>query len=282
MRQYLDLLQHVLDNGVATEDRTGVGTLSVFGTQTRYDLRDGFPAVTTKRLAFKTMATELMWFVSGSTNAKDLQHHSCKIWDEWANEHGALGPVYGAQWREWETPDTDNFNHYVATYVDQLADLITQIKDNPQSRRHILSAWNVADLPNMALPPCHLLSQFYVRNSMLSCQLYQRSGDLFLGVPFNIASYALLTHIIAHLTGLEAGEFVHTIGDAHIYTNHVKQVKEQLAREPRPLPRLVLKEKALAASCIDDFALTRDTKIGDYFTLEGYDPHPTIKAEVAV
>lgn len=271
MRQYLDLLQHVLDNGVETDDRTGVGTLSVFGTQTRYDLRDGFPAVTTKRLAFKTMATELMWFISGNTNVKMLQRHGCRIWDEWGDVFGDLGPVYGEQWRDWNGSGTD-----------QLADVIEQIKTSPHGRRHIVSAWNVEDIEYMALPPCHMMFQFYVRNDELSCHLYQRSGDLFLGVPFNIASYALLTHIVAHLTGLQAGEFVHTIGDAHIYKNHIEQVKLQLSRDVRPLPRLVFGEKAKASTCIDDFALREDTRVKDFFTLDGYDPHPTIKAEVAV
>jgi thymidylate synthase len=263
MRQYLELLRHVLDNGIQKGDRTGTGTLSVFGHQARYDLRDGFPAVTTKKLHLRSVVGELIWFLSGSTNVKWLQENGISIWDEWADENGELGPVYGYQWRSWPTPD--------GRQVDQIAAVIESIKRNPDSRRHIVNAWNVADVDGMALPPCHTMFQFYVADGRLSCQLYQRSADIFLGVPFNIASYALLTHMVAEQTGLEVGDFVHTLGDAHLYLNHVEQAKLQLTREPRPLPTLNLAKR----DSIDDY------EIGDV-ELIGYDPHPGIKAPIAV
>jgi thymidylate synthase len=263
MQQYLELLRHVLDHGVEKTDRTGTGTLSVFGHQSRYDLRAGFPAVTTKKLQLRSVVGELIWFLSGSTNVKWLHENNIGIWDEWADANGELGPVYGYQWRSWPTPDGRN--------VDQIAAVIESIRTKPDSRRHIVNAWNVADVDDMALPPCHTMFQFYVAEGRLSCQLYQRSADIFLGVPFNIASYALLTHMIAQQTGLEVGDFVHTLGDAHIYLNHLEQVKLQLTREPRPLPTL---------------ALTRRDSIDDYqisdVVLENYDPHPWIKAPIAV
>jgi thymidylate synthase len=263
MQQYLDLLRHVLDNGVEKGDRTGTGTLSVFGYQSRYDLRAGFPAVTTKKLHLRSVFGELIWFLSGSTNIKWLHENNISIWDEWADENGELGPVYGYQWRSWPTPD--------GRHVDQIAKLIDSIRTNPDSRRHIVSAWNVADVDDMALPPCHTMFQFYVANGRLSCQLYQRSADIFLGVPFNIASYALLVHMVAQQTGLEVGDFVHTLGDAHLYLNHLDQARLQLTREPRPLPTLNLNRR----DSIDSY------EIAD-ITLDGYDPHPGIKAPIAV
>src|SRR5688500_14097047 len=232
MQQYLDLLERVLDEGAPKDDRTGTGTLSVFGHQMRFDLAAGFPLVTTKKLHTRSIIHELLWMLSGSTSAKDLQQHGVTIWDEWADEDGSLGPVYGHQWRSWGAPDRQG--------IDQIARVVEGLRTDPDSRRHVVSAWNVADLPKMRLQPCHVLFQFYVGNGRLSCQLYQRSGDLFLGVPFNIASYALLTHLVAQVTGLQPGELVHTLGDAHIYLNHREQVLEQLARPPRPLPRLRL------------------------------------------
>jgi thymidylate synthase len=263
MRQYLDLLDHVLTHGVEKGDRTGTGTLSVFGHQARYDLTAGFPAVTTKKLHLKSVVGELIWFLSGSTNVKWLQENGISIWDEWADADGDLGPVYGYQWRSWPTPD--------GRHVDQIAAVIESIKTNPDSRRHIVSAWNVADVAGMALPPCHAMFQFYVADGRLSCQLYQRSADIFLGVPFNIASYALLTHLVAQQTGLEVGDFVHTLGDAHLYLNHVEQAKLQLTREPRPLPTLELTPR----DSIDSYEIA-DVR------LVGYDPHPGIKAPIAV
>ncbi|WP_147066352.1 thymidylate synthase [Knoellia locipacati] len=263
MRQYLDLLDRILDEGVDKSDRTGTGTRSVFGHQMRFDLSEGFPVVTTKKLHLKSIIGELLWFLRGDTNVRWLQERGISIWDEWADELGDLGPVYGHQWRSWPTPD--------GRHVDQIAKVIASIRTNPDSRRHIVSAWNVADVDDMALPPCHALFQFYVSNGRLSCQLYQRSADVFLGVPFNIASYALLTMMVAQLTDLEPGEFVHTLGDAHLYSNHLEQARLQLTREPRPLPTMRITPKA----AIDDYDL------GD-FELVGYDPHPAIKAPIAV
>lgn len=264
MRQYLDLLQRVLNEGVQKEDRTGTGTLSVFGHQMRFNMEEGFPLLTTKQLHLKSIIYELLWFLRGETNVRYLRAHGVSIWDEWANENGDLGPIYGHQWRSW--PDYEDGS------IDQISNAIETIKNNPDSRRIIVSAWNVADLKDMALPPCHALFQFYVANGKLSLQLYQRSADIFLGVPFNIASYALLLMMMAQVTGLEAGEFIHTLGDAHIYNNHLEQVKLQLTREPRPLPQMLLNPdvKNIFNFGYEDFQLT------------GYDPHPHIKGEVAI
>ncbi len=264
MRTYLDLLQHILDHGVEKSDRTGTGTLSVFGYQMRFDLSAGFPMMTTKRLHWKSIAYELLWFLQGDTNVRYLQEHGVTIWDEWADERGELGPVYGKQWRSWEARD--------GQVIDQIDWVLSEIKRNPDSRRLVVSAWNVADIPKMALAPCHALFQFYVANGRLSCQLYQRSADVFLGVPFNIASYALLTRMIAHVSGLEPGDFVHTLGDAHLYLNHREQAQLQLARAPRQLPTLTLNPEVrdLNAFRFEDLQLTQ------------YDPHPGIKAPIAV
>jgi thymidylate synthase len=264
MRNYLDLLQHVMDTGTDKADRTGTGTRSIFGYQMRFDLQDGFPLVTTKKVHLKSIIHELLWFLSGDSNIRYLKENKVRIWDEWADENGDLGPVYGVQWRSWPTPD--------GRQVDQISNLIHQIKHKPDSRRHIVSAWNVAEIENMALPPCHTMFQFYVADGRLSCQLYQRSADLFLGVPFNIASYALLTLMVAQVCDLEPGDFVHTFGDAHIYSNHFDQVKLQLSREPRPLPSMRLNPSVRS---IFDF------KYED-FELLNYDPHPGIKAPIAV
>ena len=264
MKQYLDLVRHVLELGVDKEDRTGTGTRSVFGYQLRCNLADGFPLLTTKKVHLKSIIYELLWFLRGDTNVRWLQEHGVRIWNEWADENGDLGPVYGSQWRAW--PDGNGGT------IDQIAQVIDQIKNTPDSRRIMVSAWNVAEVPTMKLPPCHSLFQFYVADGKLSLQLYQRSADLFLGVPFNIASYSLLLMMVAHVTGLEPGEFIHTFGDAHIYRNHFDQVKEQLSREPRQLPRMVLNPEVKS---IDDY------KYED-FTLEGYDPWPAIKGVVSV
>lgn len=264
MKQYHDLLQHILDNGVKKEDRTGTGTISVFGHQMRFNLQDGFPVVTTKKVHLRSIIIELLWFLQGNTNIKFLKDNNVSIWDEWADENGNLGPVYGHQWRSWPSNDGGT--------IDQITNLVKQIKSNPDSRRLIVSAWNVADVDNMALPPCHTLFQFYVANGKLSCQLYQRSADTFLGVPFNIASYALLTMMLAQVCDLEPGEFVHTFGDAHIYSNHMEQVNLQLSRDIRPLPTMKLNPEVK-----DIFGFTYED-----FELLNYDPHPPIKAPVAV
>jgi thymidylate synthase len=264
MRQYLDLMERILREGVSKADRTGTGTRSVFGHQMRFDLAEGFPLLTTKKLHLRSIVHELLWFLRGETNVKSLKEAGVSIWDEWADENGELGPVYGHQWRSWPTPSGDS--------IDQIAQVLDEIRANPDSRRLIVSAWNVADLPRMALPPCHLLFQFYVAEGRLSCQLYQRSCDVFLGVPFNIASYALLTLLFARATGLEPGDFVHTLGDAHLYLNHLEQARLQLSREPRPLPRIRIDPSV--ASLFDFRA--------EHLTLEGYDPHPHIPAPVAV
>jgi thymidylate synthase len=263
-RQYLDLLAEVLQSGARKTDRTGTGTLSVFGRQLRFNLADSFPLLTTKKLHTKSILTELLWFLRGDTNVKWLQERGVSIWDEWADENGDLGPVYGYQWRHWRTPD--------GREIDQIAQLIQSLKKKPDSRRHIVSAWNPADVDKMALPPCHALFQFYVASGKLSCQMYQRSADLFLGVPFNIASYAALTLMVAQVTDLKPGEFVLTLGDAHIYLNHLEQVREQLTRSPRPFPKLKLNP---AVKELLDFRY-------EDFTLDAYDPHPAIKAPIAV
>lgn len=264
MKQYLDLMRHVMETGTQKHDRTGTGTLSVFGYQMRFNLQDGFPLVTTKKLHLKSIIHELIWFLSGDTNIKYLKDNGVRIWDEWADAEGNLGPVYGYQWRSWPTPD--------GGHIDQIVQVVNQIKNNPDSRRMIVSAWNVADVNQMALPPCHTLFQFYVLDGKLSCQLYQRSADIFLGVPFNIASYALLTMMIAQVCDLEYGDFIHTFGDAHIYNNHLEQANLQLSREPRPLPTM-----RINSDVKDIFGF----KFED-FTLENYDPHPHIKGIVAV
>ena len=264
MKQYLDLLQHVLDNGTDKSDRTGTGTRSVFGYQMRFNLADGFPVLTTKKLHLKSIIHELLWFLAGDTNIRYLKENGVRIWDEWADENGDLGRVYGAQWRSWRGANGET--------VDQIANVVRQIRQTPDSRRLIVSAWNPAEVDDMALPPCHALFQFYVANGKLSCQLYQRSADIFLGVPFNIASYALLTMMMAQVCGLQAGEFVHTLGDAHLYQNHLEQARLQLTREPRALPKMHINPdvRDIFAFKFDDFALS------------DYDPHPHIKAEVSV
>ncbi len=264
MRQYLDLLTQILERGVLKGDRTGTGTRSLFGHQMRFDLQAGFPCVTTKKLHLRSIIHELLWFLRGDTNIAYLKDHGVRIWDEWADENGNLGPVYGHQWRSWPTPDGGS--------IDQIARLVSQIKDSPDSRRLIVSAWNVADVEKMALPPCHCLFQFYVAEGRLSCQLYQRSADVFLGVPFNIASYSLLTLMLAQVCELSPGEFIHTFGDVHLYSNHVEQAKLQLQREPRALPTMRINPEIR-----DIFSFTYDD-----FELVNYDPHPTIKAKVAV
>jgi thymidylate synthase len=264
MRQYLDLMQHVLDHGHQKSDRTGTGTVSIFGHQMRYNLADGFPLVTTKKCHLKSIIHELLWFLQGDTNIQYLKENGVRIWDEWADENGNLGPVYGYQWRSWPTPD--------GRHIDQISQVIDQIKRTPDSRRLIVSAWNVADVDKMKLPPCHAFFQFYVADGKLSCQLYQRSADIFLGVPFNIASYALLTLMVAQVCGLKPGDFVHTLGDAHLYLNHIEQTHLQLSREPRPLPVMHLNP-----AVTDIFSF----KFED-FALENYDSHPAIKAPVAV
>lgn len=264
MQQYLGLVRDILDNGTRKGDRTGTGTISVFGRQLRFNLQDGFPLVTTKKIHMKSIIHELLWFLQGDTNIKYLNDNGVRIWNEWADEKGELGPVYGHQWRSWPTPD--------GGHIDQISQVVHQLKNNPDSRRILVSAWNVAEVNNMALPPCHTLFQFYVADGKLSCQLYQRSADVFLGVPFNIASYALLTQMMAQVCDLEPGEFIHTFGDTHLYLNHLEQARLQLSREPRPLPVMELNP---AVKSIFDFSY-------DDFRLLGYDPHPHIKAPVAV
>jgi thymidylate synthase len=264
MKQYLDLMQHVLDHGTQKHDRTGTGTISVFGHQMRFNLEDGFPMVTTKKLHLKSIIHELIWFLKGDTNIRYLKEHNVRIWDEWADADGNLGPVYGAQWRSWPTAD--------GRHIDQIAQVINTIKQSPDSRRIMVSAWNVAEIENMKLPPCHALFQFYVADGKLSCQLYQRSADIFLGVPFNIASYALLTMMVAQVCDLKVGEFIHTLGDAHLYNNHIEQAKLQLTRDPKPLPRMKINP-----SVKDIFEFRYED-----FSLENYEAHPHIKGEVAV
>ncbi|MGB4400115.1 MAG: thymidylate synthase [Daejeonella sp.] len=264
MKQYLDLMQHVLDKGTQKHDRTGTGTISVFGYQMRFDLQQGFPLVTTKKVHLRSIIHELIWFLKGETNIKYLKENGVSIWDEWADENGELGPVYGSQWRSWPTPD--------GGHIDQISGIIKQIKTNPDSRRIIVSAWNVAEIENMALPPCHSFFQFYVADGKLSCQLYQRSADIFLGVPFNIASYALLTMMVAQVCNLQPGDFIHTLGDAHLYNNHLDQTRLQLRRDARPLPQMKLNPEVKS---IFDFKF-------DDFSLENYDPHPHIKGAVAI
>ncbi|MCW5720395.1 MAG: thymidylate synthase [Devosia sp.] len=264
MQPYLKLLSDILETGADKSDRTGTGTRSLFGYQMRFDLSQGFPLLTTKKLHLKSIIYELLWFIRGETNVRWLQERGVKIWDEWADENGDLGPVYGSQWRSWPAPD--------GRHIDQLANVVESIRTKPDSRRHIVSAWNPAEVDAMALPPCHCLFQFYVANGRLSCQLYQRSADTFLGVPFNIASYALLTHMVAQVSGLEAGDFVHSFGDVHLYNNHFEQARLQLTREPRPLPRLVINPERKR---LEDFVF-------EDFSFEGYDPHPHIKADVSV
>jgi thymidylate synthase len=264
MRQYLDLMQHILEHGVRKSDRTGTGTLSIFGPQLRFDLARGFPLLTTKKVHLKSIVYELLWFLQGDTNVRYLREHGVSIWDEWADANGELGPVYGYQWRSWPTPD--------GGHIDQITQVLQELRRNPDSRRLIVSAWNVADIPKMKLAPCHAFFQFYVADGRLSCQLYQRSADLFLGVPFNIASYALLTLMVAQVCGLQPGEFVHTFGDTHLYLNHLDQAREQLQRDPRALPVM-----RLNPAVHDLFAFRYED-----FVLEGYNPHPAIKAPVAV
>ncbi|MGQ3670861.1 thymidylate synthase [Xanthobacter sp. TB0136] len=264
MQQYLDLMRRILDEGVRKDDRTGTGTFSIFGHQMRFDLSRGFPLVTTKKLHLRSIIHELLWFLAGDTNVRYLRENGVSIWDEWADEKGDLGPVYGHQWRSWPKPD--------GGVIDQIADVVAQIRTNPDSRRLIVTAWNPADVPKMALPPCHCLFQFAVAEGRLSCQLYQRSADVFLGVPFNIASYALLTHMVAQVTGLKVGDFIHTLGDAHLYSNHLEQARLQLQRQPRALPRLRLNP------AVDDLFAFR---FGD-ISIEDYDPEPAIRAPVAV
>lgn len=264
MKQYLELMQHVLDHGTQKHDRTGTGTISVFGYQMRFNLQEGFPMVTTKKLHLKSIIHELIWFLSGDTNIRYLKDNGVRIWDEWADENGDLGPVYGSQWRSWPRPD--------GGHIDQIAQIVNSIKNNPDSRRIIVSAWNVAEVENMALPPCHAFFQFYVADGKLSCQLYQRSADIFLGVPFNIASYALLTMMVAQVCGLQYGDFIHTLGDAHLYNNHIEQTRLQLSREPKKLPVMEINPEVK-----DIFSFKYED-----FTLKGYDPHPHIKGAVAV
>lgn len=264
MQQYLNLLNHILDKGVEKTDRTGTGTISVFGHQMRFDMSEGFPLITTKKLHIPSIVHELLWFLKGDTNIAYLNENKVKIWDAWADKDGNLGPIYGYQWRSWPS--------YNGSHIDQISQVVKSIQNNPDSRRHIVSAWNVGDLDKMALPPCHILFQFYVANGKLSCQLYQRSADVFLGVPFNIASYALLTQLIGHITGLKPGDFIHTLGDAHIYLNHIEQVKLQLTREPRELPQLVINP---AIKRIEDFSYAD-------FTFHNYNPHSHIRGEISV
>ncbi len=264
MQQYLDLLDRVIKTGIAKGDRTGTGTISVFGHQMRFDLQDGFPLLTTKKLHLKSIIHELLWFLNGETNVKYLQDNGVRIWNEWAREDGELGPIYGYQWRSWPASN--------GKHIDQISQVVDSIKNNPNSRRHIVSAWNVGEIENMALPPCHILFQFYVADGKLSCQLYQRSADVFLGVPFNIASYAILLQMMAQATGLKPGEFVHTLGDAHIYNNHIEQVKLQLTREPKPLAQMIINP---------DIKNIFDFKFED-FSLENYDAHPHIKGAISI